>query len=169
MKALQTTEKIGRAIFIAFWSVWHFFLGLFAVAFIQEQVELSKWLILLFWSAFCSASVWLALSTMPDILLSTDGVRVRVLFFERFHPWDTIKQAGVLYRMGRGMWYNQIVLLKANGSRRQYQDKTFLLRNIGKKIPIPYSEDTKNYIIRYYGPLDFDLSDGREEKSIVVD
>ena len=164
MKVLQTAEKIGRAIFIAFWSVWHFFLSLFAVAFIQEQVEPSKWLILLCCSAFCSALVWLALSTMPDILLSADGVRVRVLFFEHFHPWDTIKQAGILYRMGRGMRYNQIVLLKANGSPRQYQDKTFLLRNIGKKIPIPYSEDAKNYIIRYYGPLDFDLSDGRAEK-----
>ena len=154
---------------IAFWSVWHFFLGLSAVAFIQEQVEPSRWLILLFLSAFCSALVWFVLSTMPDILLSVDSVRVRVLFLERLHPWDTIKQAGILYRMGRGMWYNQIVLLKANGSRRQYQDKAFLFRNIGKTIPIPYSEDTKNYIIHYYGPLDFDLSDGKEEKSVVVE
>jgi hypothetical protein len=55
------------------------------------------------------------------------------------------------------------------GGKTPSQPFCILLRNIGKTIPIPYSEDAKNYIIRYYGPLDFDLSDGREEKSIVVD
>ena len=169
MEINRTTEKLARRIFIVFWASMHSFLVLLAVAFLQVQVALDGWFALLLISASWSALTWWFLFTTPNISLSADGVRVRVLFRGRFYPWDTIKQAGILYRMGKGMRYNQIILLKAGGSPRRYKDKTFLLRNIGKTIPICYSEEAKNYIIDHYGPLDFNLSDGREEKSIVVD
>ena len=65
------------------------------------------------------------------VTLSPDGVCVRVLFRKRFYPWDTIKQTGVLYLMGKGFWYNAIVLLKPNGVPLEHRDVTlFLLKNI---------------------------------------
>ena len=169
METNRGSDKLGRGIMIALWCISHFILVLMAVMFIQEQVAFTDWLLLLALSAFWSALVLWVLSSFPNVLLSPEGIRVRVLLRERFYTWSTIKQAGILWRMGRGMWYNEIVLLKENGSRRRYKDKTFLIRNIGKTIHISYSEEAKAYIISHYGPLDFNLSYGREEKSIVVD
>ena len=101
--------------------------------------------------------------------LTPEGVYVRMLFRRRFYPWGSIRQAGVLWCQGRGMRYNEIVLLKTGGSPRRYRDRWFEVRNFFKIIHIPCNSATKQYVIAHYGPLDFDLSDGRPEQSIVVD
>ena len=101
--------------------------------------------------------------------LTSEGVSVRVLFRRRFYPWSSIQQAGVLWCQGRGGTYNEIVLLKPGGSPRRYRDRWFEVRNFFKIIHIPCNSATKQYVIAHYGPLDFDLSDGRPEQSIVVD
>ena len=101
--------------------------------------------------------------------LTPEGVYVRGMFRKRFYPWSSIRQAGVLWCQGRGIQYNEIVLLKSSGSPRRYRDRWFLLRNPFKVIHIPCKEEIKQYIIKHYGPLDFDLSDGRSEQSVVVD
>ena len=80
-----------------------------------------------------------------------------------------IRQAGILWRLGRSCRYNEIILLKQNGSRRGYRDGGFLARNLFKIIHIPYSEAARAYIVAHYGPLDFDLSDGRPEQSQLVE
>lgn len=109
------------------------------------------------------------LQQLPVVALDETGVKERILFKAHTYQWDEIKQAGILWRLGKGTFYNQIVLLKPGGSRRRYKDKTFVPRNDGYLIQIPYSELARNYIVKYYGPLDFDLSNGRSEQSIVVD
>lgn len=126
------------------------------------------WWSLGFAVAGCLAA-WLFLSAVPVILLSEEGVSCRILFKRRFYHWNRIRQAGILHLFGNGIFYNQIVLVKENGSPRKNKDKTFLLRNVGKWIPVPCSEESKQFVIRHYGPLDFDLSDSRDEGSIVVD
>ena len=101
--------------------------------------------------------------------MTPEGIYVRVLIRKRFYPWSSIRQAGVLWRMGKYDRYNELILLKQNGSPRGYRDRRFLLRNLFKTIHIPYNDATKQYIIDHYGPLNFDLSDGRPEKSEVVE
>ncbi len=100
--------------------------------------------------------------------LDEQGVWVREVFGKRLYPWSSIQQAGILYIRRQYLFYNQPVLLKPGGSPRKYKDKTFRWRNIGKLIPLPYSQEVKQYIISHYGPLDFNLENGQEEKSIVI-
>lgn len=101
--------------------------------------------------------------------LTNEGIYIRVFLLRRFYPWDSIRQAGVLWRMGRGRHYNDLVLLKPGGSSRRYRDWSFPLRNYFRLICLGDSPAIRDYVIRRYGPLDFDLSDGRPERSIVVD
>lgn len=65
------------------------------------------------------------------------------------------------------MHYNELVLLKSGGSPRKYRDRFFVLRNCFRLIHLGDSPALREYVIRYYGPLDFDLSDGRSEQSVV--
>ena len=169
METNSISDRAGRKFIAGFWIVGHAVVIWFLIRCIQEQATLGQWISLPCLSVFISVPLFVTFYSVPFVWLSADGIYVRALFRKRYYPWDSIKQAGILYCMGRGMWYNEIALLKANGSPRRYKDKTFLLRNIGRKIRVSYSEDAKNYIIRHYGPLDFDLSDGREEKSTVID
>ena len=101
--------------------------------------------------------------------MTPEGVYVRVFIRRRFYPWSSIRQAGILWRLGRYCRYNEIVLLKQNGSRRGYRDGGFLARNFFKIIHLPHSEAARAYIVAHYGPLDFDLSDGRPEQSQLVE
>lgn len=169
MKTQRTRDKIGRGICIAFWCVWQFILAVLALGAIQEQAELRERVLPLYHSVICSAVICIMLQSMPVVTLSPDGVCVRKLFRKRFYPWTQFKQAGVLYRIGRGFLhdigmedrYNEIVLLKSNGSPLEPNNVTiFLMKNIGKTIHVPYSPEAKSYIIQHYGPLDFDYTDG---------
>ena len=112
--------------------------------------------------------VWLWQEDAPGEM-NPEGVYVRVFIRRRFYPWSSIRQAGILWRLGRGCRYNEIILLKQNGFRRGYRDGGFLARNLFKIIHIPYTEAARAYIVAHYGPLDFDLSDGRSEQSQLVE
>lgn len=165
MKTQRISDKLGRGMLIISWAIYCLLLVLFLVSSIQERAELSDYLILLSHFVLFSVFAWSLLAVSPVVTLSPDGVCVRVLFRKRFYPWDTIKQTGVLYLMGKGFWYNAIVLLKPNGVPLEHKDVTlFLLKNIRHRIHIPYSEGAKDYITHYYGPLDFDFTDGVEVK-----
>lgn len=122
-------------------------------------------LLIIFWMLL----FFYILYEVPRVLLTEEGIWVRFVFRKQYFSWSEILQAGILWRMGRGMWYNDFVLLLPNGYPRQYKDKTFLLRNYGKIIHMKVTEEVRNYVIKHYGPLDFDLSDGKSEQSIVVD
>lgn len=175
MRTLRIRDRIGRGICIAFWCVWQSILAVLAVGAIQEQAELSERLLPLYHSAVCSVVIWFMLSSMPVITLKPDGVCVRILLRNRFYPWTQIKQAGVLYRIGRGFLhsigmedqYNEIILLKWNGVPLDpYNVTLFLMRNMGKAIRCPYSPEAKSYIIAHYGPLAFDYTDGINGRAV---
>lgn len=121
--------------------------------------------------AFCAvlALMYRILTDVATGELTAEGIHVRVFLIRRFYPWSSIRQAGVLWRMGRGMHYNEIVLLRSGGSPRKYRDRFFVLRNLFRLIYISYTPEARDFIVRHYGPLDFDLSDGRPEQSIIAD
>ncbi len=107
---------------------------------------------------------YLMLSIHPKVFVGEKGVYVRAVFKTQYCLWTSVKQAGVLW-VCHGWWHrNELVLLRPNGSPRRDQDKTFLLRNLGRTIRITSCSDAvKRYVTEHYGPLDFDLSDGRGE------
>lgn len=103
----------------------------------------------------------------PAVTLTEKGVAFRILFRERFFAWSEIRQAGILWRLGKGMYYNDLVLLLPKGSPRRYHDYFFVLRNCFSLIHLPPQGDVRSFVEKHYGPLDFNLADGKEEKSIV--
>ena len=171
--------KISRTFFrfflLCFMTVWfglltYVSLAMLLALFLGKAAEVLPFLAVLLvfhlvgWAMFGSM-----LRQCPAIILDEEGVRERVLFVTQSYRWRELKQAGVLWRCGRGYFYNEIVLLKPEGSPRRYNDKTFVVRNAGNLIHIPYSEAVREYVCKHYGPLDFDLYNGQPEQSTVIE
>lgn len=86
--------------------------------------------------------------------------------------WNQVVQVEILYRpwlYRRGDDENYFDILLPGGSPRRYRDKTFPYRNIGKLVQLPNTPEIRDYVIRHYGPLDFDLTDGQSEQSVEID
>lgn len=145
---------------------------LFNLLLILASVGEDYWDSLWFSLKLCGVYFLLAYTQMwhaAEMILTEKGIFVRVLFRQQFYSWDVIQQAGVLYSLRRGVPYERLYLLKPGGSRRRYQDNTFLSRNFGKLICLPANEEITNYVTAHYGPLDFNLPYGSTEQSQVVD
>lgn len=162
-------DNLGRIILFCLWGCMQVLILLMAIAMLLEGVFADGWYMLVFLTVLWAFLICCFLRLVPVVELKEDGIYYRVIFQKRFYPWSAIKQAGILWSMGRYGMTNDLVVLKPGGSKRRYKDKTFLLRNMGKLIHIELTEDNISLIRRYYGPLDFDLSNGRDEASIVVD
>lgn len=143
--------------------------GIFLCLFHSDTEERYLALFMLGWLIIWWYLMTIALHSMSAVTLSEDGVLIRRLFVPRFWSWDQISQAGILWGRKRYGRYNDFVLLPHTGSPRRYRDKTFVLRNQFRLIHLPATADVRDYVVRHYGPLDFDLSDGQPEQSIVVD
>lgn len=159
-----------KLFFSLFSGIWLFVLAVMMVYGWREG-EMEFGVIALVAGAFCGVLV-LMYSILTDVAtgeLTKEGIHIRVFLLRRFYPWAGIRQAGVLWRMGRGMHYNELVLLKPGGSPRKYRDRLFVLRNRFRLIHLGDSTAIREFVIRHYGPLDFDLSDGRPEQSVVID
>ena len=111
----------------------------------------------------------IALCSCPRVTLTPEGVTVKYIRNSKFYAWSAIRQAGILQLFGGDMFYNVLILVKPGGSKRRYKDRTFLFRNIGRLIEIPYTEEAQRYVVRHYGPLDFNKLDGRDETGSVVE
>ena len=101
------------------------------------------------------------------VILTAEGIYAYALFRGKPYPWNQIIQAGVLWRKNRTGHFNEMILLKQSGSPRKFRDDMFLLRNLRKTIHMEDNPEVRAYISQYYGPLDFDLADGKPEKSQV--
>ena len=105
----------------------------------------------------------------PRVDLQPQGICVKWWFRTRFYSWNAICQAGVSCFVPRGYYINRLTLVPDGCSKRKYRDWLFHLRNFGKLIYIPYTPQTRNFVIAHYGPLDFNLADGAFEGSVVTD
>lgn len=170
MKFPRGAQRIGRIIGLIMLALGLFLLLLFMAAMTQEGMLIEGIGILLVWSVFWFGCVFLVVREFPCVELTEQGVAARVLFLARHYTWREIKQAGVLYRLGRGVHYNELVFVTPKGSRRRHRDRSFLLRNPFTLIMMPYySEELRQLVVEHYGPLDFDLSDGQLEQNICAD
>ena len=166
MIATHKEDRVGR---VLIWGIWGFgwIVFLMVIAFGRP-----------FWAGLGMGLFLLSLYAMlahllmvmfPLVTLSEEGIVVRRMFRKRFYSWKDIIQAGIVWRTGQGTFYNQMVLIPKGGSLRHYRDKTFIVRNLFKAIFSKVSQESRDYVRRCYGLLDFDLSDGTEEQSIVVE
>ena len=159
---LRADRKWNR--FSRFWILMMWFLPL---PFLVDLVIVTRLPVPLFFQFIWSVPMWILLSFHKKVLLTKEGIYAYTLFRGKPYPWNQIIQAGVLWRMGRTERFNEIVLLKQGGSPRKFRDDWFLLRNLRKAIRIDDNPEVRAYIGQYYGPLDFDLADGKPEKSQV--
>ena len=83
------------------------------------------------------------------------------------------RYGSVLIRLIFGICFFVVQIALITGIVTTFRDSKLLvlicLRNFGKLIHIADTEQVRNYVIKHYGPLDFNLSDGQAEQSIVVD
>lgn len=132
-----------------------------------------------FWTAFAVAMpmtvvfVGLTLLVLYEpcgAWLDENGVTYRQGFRQHFLGWKEIPQAGILCVPLRYGYQNTLVLLKPGVSPRKYRERdiSFTLRNTCRLIELANTEAVRSYVVAHYGPLDFDLSDGKPEQIIVV-
>ena len=140
-----------------------------AIGMVQEGVLAEGWMLLAGTSVFWTGLTLMGLFAASEVTLSESGIDVKRLWIRRHYAWDEIIQAGILQVRHRYGFYNGLFLLRTDGSPRRYQDKTFQLRNWRHLIEAPNTEENCQLVRQYYGPLDFDLTDGRPEKSEVVE
>ena len=170
MKLSGGSYKIGRIIGLCMAVMWCGIVLPLVVAAIQERVLAGMLPVILGTGTLFGLAVYYMLSEHPSAELSEEGICVRILFRKRFYRWEEIQQAGILSRRGNGFVYKELVLVPPKGSKRRYKDKLFLLRNLFALVKLPYySEELREYVCRHYGPLDFNLADGRLERSIVIE
>ena len=105
----------------------------------------------------------------PRLLLQRDGVTEKVLFRTNFYYWKDFQQAGVVWIKNRGVISHEIVMLKPGGKKREFRDDFFELKNIGKIVYIPYTEETLNFVTSRYGTLDFCLMNGQTEPFYTIE
>ena len=161
METIRIKDKLGRVIWITLWCLWQAILLLLAVGAVLEHEGHERLLVLLLNSTVSTGFIWIVLSSIPAVTLTPNGVYVRLWFRKRFYPWSQIQQACVLDCVSGLNHYIQIVLLKSGGSPLNPEKrKFFLVKNIGKTIPVTYSPEAKSYIIAHYGELAFDYTDG---------
>ena len=162
MRADREWTGIAR---LTFWLMWSIPMGFFTVLIFDFFPEaLFSLAIQAVWTLLLYPLLW----EYPRVVLLEEGVQVCILFRKKIYSWEDILQAGIVWHLGRNGHYNDFVLVKRGGSRRRYRDRTFLLRNFGKLIHISTSKCVRDFVIQHYGPLDFDLTNGQGENSIVT-
>ena len=144
-------------------------IGLFAFFWTTVAEREPYGLFALIFSLFAFLLLLLFLYTYPKVSLDQQGIFVKWWFRTCYYPWGDICQVGISCFYHNWVYSNRMVLVRSDCSKRGYRDFFFHLRNFGKLIYIPAKTDIIHYVRSCYGPLDFDLTDGKLEQSIVVD
>ena len=169
MWRMKKSSTIGYVAFVGIWLLMHGMLVVLAIGMAQEGVLAESWGLLAGMSVLYTAIALVGVLAVSEVTLSESGIDVKRLWVRRHYTWDEITQAGILQVRHRYGFYNGLFLLKTGGSPRRYQDKTFQLRNWRYLIEVRDTEENCRMVRKYYGPLDFDLSDGRPEQSQLVE
>lgn len=102
---------------------------------------------------------------------SEAGIRVGSEGRKRFYPWDQVMQAGIFMVSYQNTVSPYLAFTFAGGRPRTHGQKlhSWRVRNRKTSLYVPASEPLRALVLRHYGPLDFDLSNGGPEQSTVVD
>lgn len=165
--SIKTGGRTTRILILSVCGVYQAMLVVMAVAMLVEGVWWEGIWILLLLESFLVGLVTIFCYGTPVCLLDEKGVYVRFFFKTRFVLWSDMKQAGILRTFMRYGYVKDPVLLLPEGSPGRYKDKNFALRNFRKLIHLPASEEVQEFVVKHYGPLDFNLWDNPKEECIV--
>lgn len=89
------------------------------------------------------------------------------LWWHSLESWDQVVQAGITKVADRGDHGEYLLLTLEGGTpkTRAMGFRDWKNANGGKCEYVPASEELRELVKRCYGPLDFDLSDGRSEQA----
>lgn len=101
----------------------------------------------------------LGLLTTPHIELSKEGIIYQFFFRKRQVLWEALVQVGVMFGSYDriGIFNAPIIIILPGGKPRQNKEKyLFLLRNLGRYLMIPRTQECLDFICSNYGELDYD-------------
>ena len=150
-----------------FYRLWILIMWLLPLPFLIRIVIETGLFVPLFVQVIWTVPIYILLSFYKKVILTEQGIYSYTLVKGKCYPWDKIIQAGVLWRIEKTSRYNEFVLLKQGGHPRKHRDDLFLPRNVGRVIRMDDTPEIRSYVRKYYGLLDFDLADGKREKSQV--
>lgn len=104
-------------------------------------------------------------------IFSEKGIERSFLWWRSLERWEQVIQAGVTRVADRGDHGDYLLLTLEGGTpkSRAMGFRDWKNANGGKCEYVPAGKELRELVKRCYGPLDFDLSDGRGEQSVVVD
>lgn len=164
--------KVNRYVQRTFaWIFWSVFNGLgFCLLFWMLFAKRDPYgFLALIYPVFAFLMLALILYEYPKVAFDRKGVHVKMWFCTRFYPWGDICQVGISSFFRTWYYTNRLVLVRTGCSKRGYRDFMFHLRNLGKLIYLPAKPDMIAFVRSCYGPLDFNLPDGKIEESIIMD
>ena len=144
MRAEREFVALGGFLCFAVWPIPTLF-------FCHEINSIAEIPFLLLAQALWTIPLAITLYLSPKILVSDNGVSVQRFFAKKHYRWDEFTNAGVLYSFRRNGWINDLVLILPGS----------VCCRLGKRIHLNPSKEIKEFIVKTYGPLDFDHTDGQ--------
>ena len=172
---MKEIDRRGRTLNrVIMWGIWLLIHALFATVFLAVPTEddmTVPYVQFALVSAFFSFGVvYGGYYTVPRAYFSEEGVYIKRFILKRFYPWSDIEEACILKqrtptRLGRvRSTYYQFYLLTSKGSLWKPGDteKTYRWRNRRYLLPIPLTDESKEYVKLHHVKLAVDQSKGKE-------
>lgn len=175
---MKEIDRRGRTLIrIIMWGVWLMMQGLFLAAVITAHTRNYPLKEYIFFGGmsvlFTFGVLYGAHYRIPRAYFSEEGVYIKRFFRKRLYPWADIQQACILkqsvYARRRAFMsnyhsiYYQFYLLTSEGSPWKPGDteKHYRWRNGRQLLPIPLTDESREYVEKYHGKLFLDESKGK--------
>ena len=156
---------IGMRVSFAFiFALLEFFFALMIVGELQESgAFLLKLLFALIGQLVLLCFFLWLLCWKPWVKLTDERIYVQIIWKIKEYQWKDIPQIGILDWHMDGRSTEDLVILLPGGVPRKPYDMFVRIKNVGRLIHIPNTPAVRACIAEYYGPLDFDMFDGKPE------
>ena len=153
---------------------WGFFLlihGLLLALYFQapeEELTIVTYVGMLLLSSLGCCWVFVGYYSAPRAFFSEEGVYIQRFIRRRFFPWSDIQEAVVLEQNARSRYgidtYYRFFLLTSKGTQWRPGDteKTYRQRNRRNLLHIPLTNESREYVRKYYGKLFIDEAHGKK-------
>ena len=176
---MKEIDRRGRTLIrIIMWGVWLMMHGLFLLVVLtahEANNPLKSYILSGGMSVLFTFGVLYGVHyRIPRAYFSEEGVYIKRFFRKRLCPWGDIQQACILkqnvYARRRSLLttyhstYYQFYLLTSEGSPWKPGDteKRYRWRNGRHLLPIPLTDESREYVKKYHGKLFLDESKGKK-------
>lgn len=111
--------------------------------------------VLIFAAVLLLGTLLVTLIRQGIVTISPEGISEKSWKKKCKTPWNQIIQVFSYDYGGKP----SLIFVKANGSKVHEAERMirFYLRNIGKLVVLPDDQITRQFVLEYYGPLDYDF------------